>query len=267
LIHLLPIPVCIAIALMVEFFRQALRNYRIVQAQLAAYRRGDYEGQLKIVEGFRVRGSQPRHYLFFHGSASYQIGRLQEAEQALGRSLAMEKNRLLRTLCRDELGRVLMEQGRRDDAAACFRECMEESPHRGGCHRSMAELLLRTGQNPAAALDAARRAVDDDRTTKVPAGQLGREDHDLSLAESLAVLAWAMARTDASSPEVDIVLGQALSVCPGSVKPVLAEIHYFAGRAYEELGDDAGRLRHLRAAADQDPIGNYGRLALTAIVK
>jgi tetratricopeptide (TPR) repeat protein len=149
------------------------RGLGIVKAQLAAYRRGDYEAQLKIVEGFRVNGSEPRDYLFFHGSACLNLGRLKEAERALRRSLEMQTNPALRNLCRDELGRVLMEQGRWDDAEACFRECIAESPRRGSCYRAIAELSLRRGAQQAAALDAARRAVADDRAAKAGVFRLG----------------------------------------------------------------------------------------------
>lgn len=49
--------------------RSVVRFRGLVLAQLAAYRRGDYHGQLTIVERFRTRRSEPSHYLFFRGAA------------------------------------------------------------------------------------------------------------------------------------------------------------------------------------------------------
>jgi tetratricopeptide (TPR) repeat protein len=255
--------------LVVLFFllvvRRIANRLRILRTQLAAYRRGDYQGQLQAIEGFRVRGSEPVHYLGFRGSACYQLGRLEEAEQALRRSLSMEKYAQLRTVTRDELGRVLMEQGRWDDAAACFQECIAESPQRGGSYRSVAELLLRRGHDRTAALDAARRAEAADRAEKVSPGKLGKEDHDLNLSESLAVLAWALAQNGTSPAEIEPMLKEAFSLCPETTRPTRAEIHYFAGRAYADLGKPVESERQFRTAVQVDPVGNYGRLCESAI--
>jgi tetratricopeptide (TPR) repeat protein len=248
----------------VFFLRRMLRNSRIILAQVAAYRRGDYHGQLQIIEGFRVRGSQPRDYLFFRGTACFQLGRLEVAELALRRSLSGEKNRKLRTVARDQLGRILMEQGRWDDAADCFRECIAEDPRRGGSHRALAELLLRHGQQPEAALDAASLAVSSDRAAPASRGGLSKLDHDINLSESLAIYAWALARSGASQSEVDPALNEAFQLCGESTKPTLAELHYFAGYAHANLRNIAESRRHFQRAAKVDPLGNYGRLAESA---
>jgi tetratricopeptide (TPR) repeat protein len=245
--------------------RRIVIRLRTLQAQLAAYRRGDYEGQLKVIEAFRVGKSEPGHYLFFRGSACYQLGRLPEAELALRRSLAMETNAQLRTVCRDELGRVLMEQGRWEDAEACFQQCIVDWPKRGSAHRAMAELSLRSGREKEAALSAARQAEALDRTASLGVSKLGQEEHNVNLSESLAVLAWALAATRFGAEAVEAALKEAFELCPETTKPIRAELHYFAGRAYAGLGNESESRRHFHRALEVDPIGNYGRLAGSAM--
>jgi tetratricopeptide (TPR) repeat protein len=241
--------------------RSVVRRQRILNAQIAAYCRGDYRRQLEIVEGFRLKNHEPADYLFFHASACLKLGRLAEAEQALQRSLSMEKTPLLRVIARDELGRVFMEQERWDDAETCFHECIAEAPKRGAGHRAIAELLLRRGGDAQAALTAARQAVDADRAAHQQRGNLAKLDHDTSLAESLAYFAWAAAMNRATAAEVEAALAEALSLCGQDTIPVLAELHYCAGHGYAGLGNMAESARHFQQAAQQDPDGNYGRLA------
>jgi tetratricopeptide (TPR) repeat protein len=265
MIKLLLIPMVLGGVFALLVVRRIFIRLRTLKAQLAAYRRGDYEGQLKAIEAFRVGKSEPGHYLGFRGSACYQLGRLQEAEQALRRSLAMETNAQLRTVCRDELGRVLMEQGRCDEAEDCFRQCIVEWPKRGGSHRSIAELLLRSGQEKEAALTAARQAEADDRAASVGVSKLGKEEHNVNLSESLAVLAWALAANGAGAEALEPVLKEAFELCPETTIPIRAELHYFAGHAYAALGNQSESQRHLHRALAVDPIGNYGRLGGAAL--
>jgi tetratricopeptide (TPR) repeat protein len=239
-----------------------VRSGGVLRANLAAYRRGDYHGQLTIIEGFRTRQFEPARYLFFRGVACYQLGLLEEAERVLGRSLSLETKPVLKTICRDQLGLVLLEQGRWDEAAACFRECIAEEPTRGGGHRGMAEVLLRQGGMDAAALEAARLAVGADRAQNVA---LGKEAHNLNLSESLAFLAWALARNSADSGEVESALNEAFALCGETTKPILARLHFCAGHAYAALGNAAESVRHFQLATGIDPIGNYGRRARAAV--
>lgn len=242
--------------------RRIAIRLRTLRRQLAAYGRGDYLGQLQAIEGFRVRGSEPGHYLFFRGSALYHLGRLEEAEQALRRSLAGESYRPLKTCCRDELGHVLMALGRWDEAEGCIQECIRESPERGTSYRSMAELILRRGSGQA--LDAAQEGVARDRAAKTGPGKLAKEDYETNLSESLAVLAWALARSGADSNKVEAAVQESFAA-GATAKPVLGEIHYFAGRAFEELRNGERSRNQFRVAAEVDPLGVYGRLALSAL--
>jgi len=241
--------------------RRVRRMQRVLHAQLAAYRRAHYRTQLEEIEHFRDGTSEPPHYLFYRGSACFELGRLKEAEEALRRSLAMERRPVQRILCRDQIGRVLMEQGHWDAAEALFRECIRDNPHRGGSHRALAELLLRRGECDSEALQEARAAVASDRAAPVAGTDLAREDHNLNLSESLAVYAWALARNHAARADVEAAITEALSIGPGAAKPVLTEIHFFAGQAYVARDDTAESSRHFRCAVEIDPDGNYGRLS------
>ena len=265
MIKLLLIPIMLGVLFAWLVVRRIAIRLRTLKAQLAAYRRGDYEGQLKAIEAFRVGKSEPGHYLFFRGSACYQLGRLQEAEQALRRSLAMETDAQLRTCCRDELGRVLMAQDQWDNAEACFRQCIAEWPKRGGGHRAIAELLLRRGAQQQAALSAARQAEADDRAASAGVSKLGKEDRNINLSESLAVLAWALAANGAGAEALEPVLKEAFELCPETTIPIRVELHYFAGHAYAALGNQSESQRHLHRALEVDPIGNYGRLGGAAL--
>lgn len=257
----MPLGFLLCIALFVV--RVIVRKLSLLKAQLAAYRRGDYATQLEIVEGFRVKGSEPSDYLFFHGSACLKLGRLDEAERALRRSLAMETVPSLMTVCRDELGRVLMEQQRWGEAETCFRKCISEAPKRGAGHRALAEVLLRRSGDRAEALEAARSGVAWDRGAKIGRGKLAREDYDTSLSESLAVFAWAAAENRAGTSEIESALTEAFALCAEATKPIMSELHFCAGQAYAALGNSTESGRHFQKAYEADPIGNYGRLAAT----
>jgi tetratricopeptide (TPR) repeat protein len=255
----------LAIFYAILLVRSVARRQRLLRDQIAAYQRGDYRRQIEIVEGFRHNGSEPPDYLFFYGGACLQLGRLAQAEQALGRSLAMEKTPSLRVIARNELGRVFMEQDRWEDAEDCFRKCIAEAPERGAGHRALAELLLRRGDNAQAAMAAAQRALDADRTAHKRRGELGKLDHDTSLAESLVFFAWAAAENRAPAVEVESALTEAFSLCGRETVPVLAELHYCAGHAYATLGNRAESAHHFQSAAELDPDGTYGRLARAVV--
>jgi len=245
--------------------RRAARKLRIIQAQLAAYRKADYEAQLKIIEGLRGSGAEPHDYLFVRGAACYQLGRLDEAERALRRGLSLETNPSLRTVCRDELGRVLMAQQRWDEAEACFRECIAEAPQRSGGHRALAEMLLRRGGDSTATLEPAQSAVAADRGVTARRSALGKEDNAINLSESLAILAWALAANQADRHEIESTLDEAFRLCGVTTKPVLAELHYTAGRAQLALGNAGESRRQFACAAEIDPAGTYGRLSQSAL--
>jgi tetratricopeptide (TPR) repeat protein len=252
------------VGLLLKLGWHVARQLRIIKGQLAAYRKGDYRAQLQIVEGLRANGSEPANYLFFRGVACFELGRLDEAERALRLSLSKETRVEFKVLCRDQLGRVLMEQERWDEATACFRECIAESPKRGASYRSIAEALLRLGDQDASALEAARTAVAFDRAQPVARGEGGQEVHSTNLSESLAFLAWALAKNQCDPAEMESALSEAFALYKGLAKPILAELHFCAGHAYAARGNAVESLRQFQRATEIDPDGNYGRLSRSA---
>jgi tetratricopeptide (TPR) repeat protein len=215
------------------------RMLRVLKAVMDAHRRGDYQMQLKLAEGFRVNDSAPHPYLFYRGSAFYQLGRLYEADLALRRCLSVRANTNLRSVCLSQLGRVYMEQERWEDALERFQESIAAAPWRGSGHRATAELLLRQGVQPESALDFARKAVAADRSETVYLGKRGKAAHDCNVGESLAVFAWALAKNRGSRAEIEGALNQAFALCGENSRPVLASLHFWAGHAYSALGDAA----------------------------
>ncbi len=232
------------------------RRQRILNIQLEAYRRGDYQGQLRALEGLRKGNSGGPVYLFFRGGALYELGQLDGAEESLRKSLSLERKRRRRALCEDALGGLLLEQGRYAEAIACFEKSISEWPERGSCHRAIAAALLRQGVQAADALRRARSAVEIDDTVR----PLTKETHDLNLAEDLAVLAWAVSAYSGDAREVDRLLERAFKLCPETTKPIRAQLHYHAGLAYRALGKTADSAIHFERAASVDPNGNFGRL-------
>jgi tetratricopeptide (TPR) repeat protein len=210
------------------FWQRWIRG--VLAAQLAAWRRGDYEGQIRAVGSLRVW--KPRAYLFFRGSALLNLGRLQEAEACLRQSLLMEKKRRLKALCESQLGHVVLAQQRYADAIACFERSIADWPQRGRGHRGIAETLLAQGVQPAEALRQARQAADLDEANTT----LGAENRDLNLGESLATLAWAEAVNGGNAAKVEQLLQKAFTLCPETCVPIRAELDYLAGRAYAALG-------------------------------
>ena len=214
---------------------------------------------LGVCSLFFIRGLRQSRALqaaYRRGAACYQFGRLEEAELALRRSLSGEKRRKLRTAACNLLGKVLMEQGRWKEAADCFRESIGEAPHSSGGHRALAELLLRQGQQPDAALDAARRAVVNDRASKPV--------DSLSLSQSLALYAWALSRSAANRSDIDAALNEAFDRCGESSKPTRSALHYYAAYTHANLHNISESRRHFEIAAQIDPQRNYGRLAASA---
>jgi tetratricopeptide (TPR) repeat protein len=243
---------------LLSFWQRWIRG--VLAAQLAAWRRGDYEGQMQAAAPLRVW--KPRAYLFLRGSGLFHLGRLQEAEACLLQSLLMEKNRRLKAVAESQLGHVLLAQQRYADAIAWFGSSIADWSQRGGGHRGIAETLLLQGVQPAEALRQARQAAELDEVNTA----LGAESRDISTAESLATLAWAEAVNSGSEAgEVERLLSKAFTLCPETTVPVRAKLHYLAGRAYAALGKTEESAREFERAAKLDPKGTYGRSAKAAM--
>jgi tetratricopeptide (TPR) repeat protein len=257
--------IVVAFATLVALLLRALLRYwrrwfrGVVAADMAAYRRGDYEAQLRVVEPLKVW--QPEAYFGFRGGALLELGRLQEAEACFRRSLAMRRKPLSRAIGESQLGDVLLEQQRYAEAIACFERAIAEWPQRGGGHREIAQALLRQGAQPAEALRRARTAADIDEGNTT----LGAEVRDLNVGAALATLAWAEAVNGGNAAKVEHWLEKAFPLCPETCVPVWAKVHHHAGRAYAALGKTRESACEFERAAKLDPHGNYGRLAKSAM--
>jgi tetratricopeptide (TPR) repeat protein len=248
------------VAFLILVIRGIVRRQRLILSQLAAYRRGDYAEQLRIVEGFKRSRADLPVYHFFHGKALYELGELAKAEESLRDGLPLQSRPVLAALCEEALGETLLEQEKYAEAIAVFESSLRRSPARGGPDRLIAETILRQGGPASDALRRARAAVaSDEAARKGP-----EESADINLAESLAVLAWAVAAYSGDEAEVKVHLASAFELCPETTKPVRAGLHYHAGRAYAVLGDPAGAAAEFERAAAIDPNGNFGRLGRMA---
>ena len=233
------------------------------EAVAEAFRRGDYDAALREAEGLKGSTHMPEAYSLQRGVLLYHAGQLREAEACLQEGLRIDTNPRLFALRVEQLGKICLEQGKYNDAVAYFERSVDGWPDRGGGHRAVAEALLRQGSPPAGALRRARLAVDADRD----ADPVSPELYGLNLAQSIAVLAWAVAEDSRDSAEVHRLLDEAFQLCGDAVKPALAEVHYYAGFACAALGDKEDGLSHFVQAAALDPQGNYGRLARVAAAK
>ena len=254
---LLLIPLVIFVALVI---RRVVRRQRIILAQLAAYRRGDYDEQLRIVEALKDSRADRPVYLFFRGKALYEMGELAKAEEALRDGLPLQPKAVFAALTEEALGETLLEQGKYGEAIVAFESSRRRSPARGGPDRLIAETILRQGGPAADALRRARGAVASDEAAR----KRPEESADMNLAESLAVLAWAVAVYSGDEAEVKVHLASAFELCPETTKPVRAGLHYHAGCAYAALGQAAAAAAEFERTAVVDPNGNFGRLGRCA---
>jgi tetratricopeptide (TPR) repeat protein len=220
---------------------------------VAAHRSGDYESALRLCDGPALQRFPGANADLLRGSTLFHLRRLDEAESLLRAALTKRPPPVLEALVLDQLGQVLMEQGRNDDAVRNFQRAEELDPRRGGAFQSEAEVYLRGKYQLEKALELAQHAVEMDR--KQPA-----EFQAVSLSTSLGALAWALAangRTAEAREKVQEALGQSQ---PDSV-PCLAEDHYLAGRAMLAMGDQDAASQYFQKVAELDAKGNFGFLA------
>lgn len=240
---------------------KALRMTRALEAVTAAYRAGDYATALEKAESLKDGSSKTAEYCFFHGTMLQHLGKLAEAEASLREGLSMEESPQRRALVFNTLGSVLMDQERFPEAIAFYENAGRTWPDRGANLRGIAEVWLHQGRELPEALDHAQQAVEIDRK----ATGMKKEALDSRLGEDLGVLAWALAANGKPAQEVDSTLAEAFHLCGSGTKPVLAELHYHAGRAYAELHDTEKSREHFCQAAEIDLQGQIGRKARSTI--
>jgi tetratricopeptide (TPR) repeat protein len=245
---------------------RGIRTMKAINAVMAAYREGDYETGLQNAESLKNHPDNKAEYCFFRGTMLHHLGRLDEAEASLREGLPLEEDPRQRALVYNTIASVLMDQGRFPEAIAFFENAGSAWPDRGSSHRGIAEVWLRQGREFPDALQHARQAVEVDRV----ASGMKKEALDTRLGEDLATLAWAVAASSTvaansgAAAEVESQLTESFKLCGTKTKPILAQIHYQAGKAYEALKMPERAREHFRQAAEVDPKGIYGRLARAA---
>ena len=236
--------------------REGRQSLDGLQKVLDAYRCGDYESGLVLVEGLK-EGPANAEYCYFRGRMLYQLGQFKDAEGTLREALSLEKDKRRVALAQEALGGVLVELERYKEAIDCFETSAHLWSDRTCAHQAIAEALLRRGGASAEALAKARRGANIDHSTQ----SMSSEIHNLNWSEALATLAWAVAEHSEDASEVERLLAEALPLCGNESRPVRAQLYYHAGRAYAALGQREKSTRHFEQAAGIDPHGNYGRLA------
>lgn len=108
---------------------------------------GDFSGA--VVEWQRVRELLPYHFGpdFYLGKLLARMGRLDEAEQALSRTLQIRPDTVD---AMDELGRVMVRQKRTAQAIGQFNRALKSQPGDARLHLHLAEALAAQNQLPAA---------------------------------------------------------------------------------------------------------------------
>jgi tetratricopeptide (TPR) repeat protein len=240
---------------------EATRN--ALDAVMEPYRRGDYEAELQAAEGLRQDGEVTTSYCFFRGSSLAYLGRLEEAEVWLRRSIAIRNEVGKRRLAIrfTTLGNLMLQAQRYDEAVECFETSLRHFPGRSSGYRGMAEAYLLRGGNPSEALRWAKLAISREQTDR----QFSPELRRLNLGEGLATLAWATAAASHSGPEVAQLVAEAVASVGSSNLSSTAQVHYHSGRAYQELGDTGNSAQHYQEAGRLDLQGRWGRAARAAL--
>jgi len=194
-----------------------------------------------------------------------EAGRYEEAEGILRRLVDQVAGKKVTKIMRvktcldlEDLGNVLMETGRFEEAQRCFRSAARRYSSHSTWATGMAEALLRQGIFPQSALAHVDRALNlyqqgDERITS-----------GSRLGVILATKAWALAACGREA-EAQEAFGAALKSPVRKTKGPLAQVHYKGGMAFLALSDHRGAEEHFRRGAELDPAGRWGRLCADAL--
>lgn len=227
-----------------------------MKAVMTAYRAGDYETAIEKAEKLKDGAKKTPEYCCVRGEMLHHAGRLDEAQASLREALPLHDDPREKALVYDMLASVLMDQARYTEAIAFYDSAGRAWPDRGSNQRGIAEVWLRQGRELKEAADCARQAVEIDRR----ATGMTKEALDTRLGEDLAVLAWAVAANSGDVGQVDRLVTEAFQLCDRKTKPILSQIHYHAGQAYEALNIPERSQDHFRLAREIDPKGIFARL-------
>lgn len=224
---------------------------------MTAYRAANYALALEETEKLKRGDSKTPEYCFYRGALLHKLGQFVEAEACLREGLPLQPDDRFSALTHNTLAEVLMDQERFEESIECFRNAGRAWPGRGSNLRGVAEVWLRQGHHLPEALDSARQAVEIDRR----ADGMVTEALDQRLGEDLSLLAWAVAANSGTLSQVELVLTEAFRLCGTRSKPVLAQLHYHAGRAYKAIDEREKSQEHFGQASAIEPQGVFGGLA------
>lgn len=240
----------------------------------AAVKRGDYDSalrRLRLVEKISPGQDQSLN----HVPILMLAGRYAEAETLLRTRLSttprQQSDLIAETTQKAtlaSLGRVLMEQGKYEEAMHTFELALERNDAMSNtselfigpsAYKGLAEVYLRQGIRPQRALellDRASIARSDDF--------MGRLFGNFHVPETLTDRAWALALLHRYAEARD-TLAQAFQNSPRKHKPGIASLHYRAGHVMWLCGYKTEAIEHWTQARQMDAQGHYGRLAVQAM--
>ncbi len=201
----------------------------------------------------------------FGGGRSYALGyvlkeaaRYDEAERILREIInhtGSAKANVILAL--EDLGDVLLDTGRFEEAQRCFQSAADLRTKRSVWANGMAEVLLRQGIYPQNALRHATTALNLFQHGTERIGSRSR------LGAILATQAWALAACGRAA-EARKTIDVALKTGARKTRGPLAQIHYKAGMSLVALSEVRGAVEHFACGAEIDPLGRWGRLCSAA---
>lgn len=250
---------CLILGYAVLYVRHVL-PFRIAHKTFAG---GDYDGAMRRLLLLERLGMRNPSLVYFKGTILMFAGRYQEAEQALRECIKAGQSSGRRHLGLVNLGYVLLELGRNDEAARSLDEVIKLQPHRAVPYSTRAEIYLRQGIEPERALALLDKGIQN----KTGSEQQRRVDRHV-LGYLFANRAWALfllgRRKEAEQALKGAEDGLQAALSDG-VKPGAAGVHYHMARA-RLAGGETDRARvHLLETKKIDLNGKYAKLAEIAL--
>jgi hypothetical protein len=226
-----------------------------------AVHQADYATALNRTAWLQRRRGRNAETLFIEGTVQFLAGHLSLAEALLCQSLAEGQRRgeFTNSVALENLGCVLLEQGRYDEALQKFEDSLKVDPKRGGPYNSLGEIYLRQGIEPQRALELIDQALRYKRAT-----WRSRTFDRHMFGEIWGNRAWALALLNRER-ESNEAIQRGFQETDRKFKPALAGLHWRTGQARRLLGDTPGAIDHFQQATRSDPIGLYGHLAAQAL--
>ncbi len=243
----------------IESMSSSLGPSSSVDSVMLAFRMGDYQAALKRADGLP---KTTHDYLFFRGSVLHKLGKLDDALMSLDRAAIMEglnKKQMAHNYL--ALGMVLRDKGMTDEAVLCFEESMKHHPDQGSHFRAVSTAWLLGGIRPADAVQRAQVSVNLENRLQVSAP----DSLDMSLCESVSVLAWAHAVNTKDEWEVGKLERECRALLDVTNKPAAGLVYFSFAKAYLALGKLAQSAESFEKAARAEPQGNYGRWSQEAL--